>query len=411
MRFEQKLGVTLAIAGTLAACGGSDSGGTRPVNQSTATVSVPGLAATANFSFDLGTVVNGKYYLTDRTTKSVDVVDVNTLAVTQIKGTGASAFTGVAAGGNAVSGPNGINAITGTPLLFVGDVDSVKVVDTTTNTVTGTIKIGNTGFRADEGCYDADDRLYMIATPDADTPFASIIDATTQKLVATINWVDVDNATPAGGNEQCQYDPGTKSFVVNNDNTIANPHGELDLIPVSSIKGIPAGGTVNVFSLPGVKRFSLGACDPTGLALGPGTDAIVECRQGDKGATLTTLIVNRTTGAILTTVPFGGGDQVAYDARTNRYYVAGSRWHASGKNDQGGGCSAANPCTPSLGVIDASSRTLVATYATGNNAHSVAVDPDKGLVFVPISSAASPAGCATCATNGFNNAGIAVFAL
>jgi hypothetical protein len=46
---------------------------------------------------------------------------------------------------------------------------------------------------------------------------------------------------------------------------------------------------------------------------------------------------------------------------------------------------------------------------TGNNAHSVAVDPVSGRVFVPYSSAASPAGCATCADNGFIDGGILVF--
>jgi hypothetical protein len=410
MRIDKGLVIAFAITGAVTACSDSNNGGTPPVNQSTTIVNVPGLASTANFSFDLGTVVNGKYYLTDRNSKAIDVIDVNTLAITQIKGTGANAFTGVGPA-SATSGPNGINAITGTNLLLVGDVNTVRVVDTSTNTVTSSIVVGNAGVRADEGCYDPQHHLYMISSPDADVPFASFINADTLKLVATVRWVDVDNATPAGGNEQCQYDAASQSFIVNNDNTIANPHGELEVIPVASIQGIPAGGTVNVFSLPGVKRFSLGTCDPTGLDLGPGTDAIVECRQGDAGAALTTLIVNRTNGAIVATIPFGGGDQVAYDARTNRYYVAGGRWHASGKNDQGGGCSATNPCTPALAVIDAATRTLVATYVTGNNAHSVAVDPAKGLVFVPISSGAAPAGCANCTANGFPNAGILVFAL
>ena len=48
---------------------------------------------------------------------------------------------------------------------------------------------------------------------------------------------------------------------------------------------------------------------------------------------------------------------------------------------------------------------------SGNNAHSVAVDAASGLAFMPISSATAPAGCATCAANGFNDAGVAVFAI
>ena len=121
--------------------------------------------------------------------------------------------------------------------------------------------------------------------------------------------------------------------------------------------------------------------------------------------------MNRATGAVIATVPFGGGDQLAYDAATNSYYVAASRWHASGVNDKGGGCSAANPCAPTLGVINASTHALTRKIATGNNAHSVAVDPVHGLAFVPYSSSTNPAGCATCAANGFVNGGISVFSV
>ena len=409
MRFP-KLGTAMAAGLLVAGCGSGLSGGTPEANDATANIAVPGITAGKSFSFDLGTVVNGKYYLTDRNNKAVDVVDTSTLQLSLITGTGANAFAG-AQSSNAKSGPNGINAITGTTLLFAGDVNGVKVIDAPSATVIGGIPVSNTGFRADEGCFDADHHLYMIATPDADVPFASIINTDTQKVVSTIVWVDTDGTTPAGGNEQCQYDHGSQSFLVNNDNTIANPHGEVDVIPVASIQAIPAGGSANVFSLANVKRFPLGDCDPTGLDLGPGKEMAAECRQGDKGAKLTTLILDRTNGNVIATVPFGGGDQLAYDATTNSYYVAASRWHASGVNDQGGGCSAANPCTPSLGIIDAATHTLTRTIATGNNAHSVAVDPVHRLAFVPYSSATNPAGCATCAANGFVNGGISVFSI
>jgi hypothetical protein len=77
----------------------------------------------------------------------------------------------------------------------------------------------------------------------------------------------------------------------------------------------------------------------------------------------------------------------------------------------GGACSAASPCTPVLAIIDAMTYDVVARLPTGNNAHSVGVDSASGLAFMPISSAAAPAGCANCAANGFNDAGVAVFAI
>jgi hypothetical protein len=410
---KKKMTWIFAICATLvlASCGGGgDSGGDRPALD----VKVPNIVAGSSFSFDLGTVVNGKYFVTDRNNKSVDVIDIATGNLTSITGTGANAFVGCTPNASCVganngkSGPDGINWITGTSQFYVGDVDFVRIVDISANTVTKSIRVGTTGTRADEGCFDKDHNLYMISSPDADQPFASFINTTTGTLVATVNWVDT-NGTPAGGNEQCQYDSATQSFIVNNDATIANPHGEINVIPAADILGLAAGSTVNAFNLANVKRFPLGNCDPTGLDLGPGTDMVVECRPGDAGSALTTLIMNRNTGAVLATIPFGGGDQVAYDARTNKYYVAGSRWHASGKNENGGGCNATNLCSPMLGVIDAATRTLVRTLPTGNNAHSVAVDPVTGKIFVPYSSATAPGGCATCTPNGFIDGGITIY--
>jgi hypothetical protein len=250
----------------------------------------------------------------------------------------------------------------------------------------------------------------MISTPEATPPFATFIDATTQTIVATVTFTDSASA-PAAGLEQCRYDAGSDKFFVNNDGTTANPHGELDALPGASIRAIPAGGSVNYTALAGVGVYGEGNCDPTGLALGPGTDIAVGCREGTTAAPLLVQILNRNTGTIITSVNAGGGDQIEYDANTNRYYNAASRWTASGNAAVNGACSAASPCTPVLSIIDAGTRTLVAQLPTGNNAHSVAIDPVSGLAFMPISSATAPAGCATCVANGFNDAGIAVFAI
>jgi DNA-binding beta-propeller fold protein YncE len=165
------------------------------------------------------------------------------------------------------------------------------------------------------------------------------------------------------------------------------------------MKGTPIAPVVLTLPVPtpanGFKIFPLGACDPTGLDLGPGTDMAVSCRQGNAGDPLTVEILDRTNGTVRATVPIGGGDQIAYDAPTNRYYLAASRWTKSGLSS-GPACTAASPCTPVLAIIDAASRTLVQTAFTGNNAHSVAVDPVTHQVYLPFSSSAAPAGCATC---------------
>ena len=390
----------VGIAILLASCGGGGSGDSGSgLRQLAVTTAIPGVGTGTNFGFDLGTVVGNRYYFTDRNNAAVDVFDTATSAfVAQIKGTGSNAFAGLglnSKGGvdNSISGPDGINAVGN--LLYVGDVNSVKIVDPATLQVIKTVVVGSSGKRADEGCVDSVHGLYMIATPEADTPFATFINTTTQAVVAQVTFTDPSGA-PSAGLEQCRYDPASDTFYVNNDGTTANPNGELDAISGASIRGIAPGATVNYTSLAGTRAYSEGNCDPTGLALGPGNDIAVNCREGTTGAPLLVQIMDRTSGAILASINAGGGDQLEYDPATNRYYSGASRWTASGKAGTNGACSATSPCTPVLTVIDAATRKLVAQLPTGNNSHSVAVDPVTFKAFVPTSSGTSPGGCATC---------------
>jgi YVTN family beta-propeller protein len=399
--------ITIALAGALlAGCGGGGSSGSSSTSGPVAARLLPvtGTGASTNFSFDLGTVVGNRYYVTDRSNAAVDVFDTTTLAqVAQIKGTGANAFAGQGAD-NSVSGPDGINAVGNA--LYVGDVNSVKIIDPATNTVVKTITVGTQGVRADEGCVDSTHNLYMIATPEASTPYVTLINTQTQAVVANVTFTD-PAGNPSAGLEGCEYDPGTDAFYINNDGTTANPHGELTVMPGAAIRAIGTGQTVNYTALAGMKAYGLGNCDPTGLALGPNTDIAVNCREGTAGAPLEMLIMNRTTGATAATLNAGGGDQLIYSPEQNRYFNAASRWTSNGQS-AGGSCvlNGASMCTPRLITVDAGSRTVLAMAKSGNNAHSVAFDPATGYVFVPVSSDAKPSGCLDC-TNG--SAGVLVY--
>jgi hypothetical protein len=394
-----------------------------------ADVPIPSVATGTNFSFDLGTVdaSAGRYYFTDRNNKSVDVIDTKTnKLVTQITGGFAGCFTtanvavpNCVGADNGHSGPNGINLITGTNFIYVGDVASVKIIDKTSNTVIKSITVATTSggadthLRADEGCFDPDDNVYMVSNPEQTPPFATFISTATQTIIAKITFPD------SAGLEACVYDHGTKSFLVNNDGSTPNPHGEVDVIPASFVApGNPnfnAGNIDSGLPLPapngsnGFKVYPEGDCDPTGIDLGPGTDMAVSCREGTVGSALNVLIMDRTSGNILATVNAGGSDQISYDSNTNRYYAASSRWNATGKAiNNGGTCSSANPCTPVLNVIDAGSRKLVNQLQTGNNAHSVAVSGPDSKAFVPYSSASAPSGCSNCSGT-YPNGGVSVF--
>jgi hypothetical protein len=377
----------------LVACGG---GGDGNFSGNPRVTPIRAVGVGTNFAFDIGAVLGNRYFVTDRNNAAVDVFDTaNSAQVAQVKGTGANAFKGVGPD-NSTSGPDGLIVVGN--LLYVGDVDSVKIVDPATLSVVKTLSIPVGGHRNDEGCWDGTHGLAMIAAPEAPTPFVSLINTTTQTVVGTVTFTDTSNA-PSAGLEACRYDPDTDTFYINNDGTTANAHGELDVLPGAAVRAIPTGAAVNYTNLAGVKMYAEGNCDPTGLALGPGTDIAVGCREATTGAPLLVQIMNRATGQILASPNAGGGDQIEYNPGTNHYYNSSSRWTANGTAAANGTCGAASPCTPVLAVIDATSRTVISRLPSGNNAHSVAVDPATNKVFMPASSGSSPAGCSSCDPN------------
>ncbi|MFM0692893.1 hypothetical protein PQQ64_11385 [Paraburkholderia graminis] len=395
-----------SAAVAIAGCGGDDlnNGGPHHVSD----ISVPNVKAGVNFSFDIGVVLGSRYYFTDRNNASLDQIDIPSKTfVKLIQGSGPLAFTGLGPGPNSQAGPDGATPVGN--LIYAGDVNSVKVVDPSAGVVTSKITVSTTGVRADEGCVDSVHGIFMISSPEETPPFATFINTATQTVIAKVTFTD-SAGQPTAGLEACRYDTAGDNFYVNVDGSTANPHGELVKLPGAAIRAIPNGGTQNYTTLAGVVMYSEGNCDPTGLALGPGSDIAVGCREGTTGAPLLMQILNRSNGALLASLNAGGGDQLEYDAPTNRYYNAASRWTSSGNASTNGACSAASPCTPVLTIVDAGNRRVVTRLNTGNNAHSVAIDPATGLIFVPYSSATSPAGCPGCAANGFFNGGVSVFA-
>ena len=395
-----------SAAVAIAGCSGDDlnNGGPHHVSD----ISVPNVKAGVNFSFDIGVVLGSRYYFTDRNNASLDQIDIPSKAfVKLIQGSGPLAFTGLGSGPNSQAGPDGATPVGN--LIYAGDVNSVKVVDPSAGVVASKITVSATGVRADEGCVDSVHGIFMISSPEETPPFATFINTATQTVIAKVTFTD-SAGQPTAGLEACRYDAAGDNFYVNVDGSTANPHGELVKLPGAAIRAIPNGGTQNYTTLAGVAMYSEGNCDPTGLALGPGSDIAVGCREGTTGAPLLMQILNRSNGALLASLNAGGGDQLEYDAPTNRYYNAASRWTSSGNASTNGACSSASPCTPVLTIVDAGNRRIVTRLNTGNNAHSVAIDPATGLIFVPYSSATSPAGCPGCAANGFVNGGVSVFA-
>ena len=362
---QKHLALLLIVAAGLSGCGGGGDSSSPPASATPpkllTNIAVPNAASPA-FSFDISYTEAGQYYLADRNNKAVDVVDTQSNAlVAQITGP----FAGIGATTDE-SGPDGIVGVTGTHTIYVGDVDSVKVVDTSTRQITNTIPISTSGQRVDEGCYDPDDHLVMIASPGDTPPFVSFISTATQSVTTKLVFND------SSGLEACVYDPASKSFLINNDGTTANPDGEVDVITAASV----ASGSQVVS-----KSFPLGKCGPAGMAIGPGNDVLIGCDL-PAGDPLITLILDRTTGAIVANVPFGGVDQVAYDPVSNRYFLPARHYVTSGT-------AASSGYTPEMGVIDGATRQLLFKVPVGTGAHSVAIDSTQQRVYVPFQAGAS----------------------
>ena len=431
------LSVGVAVSLALVGCGGGGSNNSSPPAATgpvlLATMPVTGISSAVSFAFDLGQVdaTAKRYYVTDRTNQSVDVFDTTTNAlVTQLKNNFTGCKTtpngpldasclpvaGVAVNNDA-SGPDGLDVVGAN--LFVGDVNSLKVMDKTSGAVVRTIVIGAaSGLRADEGCFDSVDGLYAISSPGESPPFMTIVDATSHNTLATLYF-------QSAGLEACLFDATTGNFFVNNDGSAANPRGELDGYSAATFVALKPGtaaattGTQYFFpgatisgatpaaavAFPGTTvAHPLGNCDPTGLALGPGTDIGSMCRQGVVGELLTFQILNKTTGALVKELNAGGGDQIAFDTVSNRWFLSDSRWTAGGTSCGGG--SVACPLTPVLAIVDGTSRAVITRLDNGNNSHSVAVLPGvggaPGKVFTPFTAPSAAGGGAAFLNGGLN---------
>jgi hypothetical protein len=347
--------IAAIVAIGIAGCGGGSSNPATPTVR--ASIAIPN-STTPAFSFDISYADSGKYYLADRNNAAVDVVDThsNTL-IGQIKG----GFTGNGASPE-TSGPDGLVGIPGTNILYAGDVNNIKVIDTSAQQVVGTIPISTSGNRVDEGCYDPDDNIVMFASPADTPPFVTFIANGTRTVLTKLTF------PTSSGLEACVYDPNTKRFLINNDGTPANPNGEVDAITAASV--VAAAPTVSA-------AYPLGNCAPTGLALGPGNDMLVGC-DPDAGVPLQSLILDRTTGSTIATIPFGGVDQIAYDPKSNRYFMPA-------RHETANGIAASSGFTPLLGVVDASQRKLIAQVPVGTGVHSVAIDNATDQVYLPYS--------------------------
>ncbi len=321
------------------------------------TIHVPGAPLA---SFDIGFVNSqGIYALSDRSNKSVDLFDA-----------ASGKFLGRAAGfkgydkatGTAVAGPDGVVAV-GAREFWAGDGDStVKIVDLKSKSIIATIPTGGRK-RVDEMTYDARDHLVVVVNSADEPPFVTFISSRTRRILGKIV---LKRATD--GAEQPAWDPATG----------------LLYLPIPVVDHVDADGAVAVID-PRTrtleKLIPVAKCMPAGLAVGPRGRLLLGCSDDAiaAGFPAKSLVLDARSGRILATIhEVGGSDEVWYDAKSRRYFLA----------------AVGNPGGPVLGVIDAITNRWLGNFPSGPAAHSVTADPNTGKVFVPIQAHAGGGDCA-----------------
>jgi DNA-binding beta-propeller fold protein YncE len=304
-------------------------------------------------SFDISFVdqKSQRYYLADRSNKSLDVFDAkDNKFIGRVGG-----FIGpVMVNGkvnNDKSGPDGVVIVGNT--AWVGDGDStVKIIDLKSMKVVDTFSTGGES-RVDEMAYDPKDQVFIGINNAEEPPFATLVSTKPgHKILAKIPFPDATD-----GAEQPGYNAADGKFYVSIPELKKDVHnGGVAVIDPKTAKL--------------VKIIPVQNCHANGLAFGPKQNFVLGCTADGKEMPANITIMNAKTGAVVANVAdIGGADMVAYGKKNNHYYTASRNM----------------PEGPVLGVIDATTNKLLQKIALkGGNPHSVAVNDSNGHVFVPV---------------------------
>jgi hypothetical protein len=292
---------------------------------------------------------NGKFYLSDANNKQVDVVDTKTNKL--LAPFGAGTFTGIGGCNNfdySQQGPDGMTADSHGQ-LWVGSGDSTEhVFDADSGKQVAIVNTGGT-LRADEQTFDERDNVIIVTNPDETTPFYSLINATTHKILGKYY---VPGAT---GLEQPAWDATNDMVYMSVPSTTASPNGgEVAVLNPADLAN------------PFVKALTIGSdCGPSGLAIDQARQlAALGCAGSAELMDLHSGEIVKTISQVIDT------DEVWFNPSESRFYY-GSYTYGDHQS--------------ALGVISSATRSFVTNVELGkNNFHSAAADSADNKVYVPI---------------------------
>jgi len=340
--------------------------------------------------------ITGFYYVADRSNNAVDVLNGSSHAL--IGQVGVGLFGGQQAS-TAVSGPDGVVVVNsgGVATLYAGNGSPVVAQSSTLLTFNvnnpaaavqqGSVNTGGT-FRVDEMAFDPVDKLLIVAN-NADAPaFATLIHATPPTPTTAVAHITIPGQVSDGGMEQSVWDPNTHTFFVSIPSFNGSDPGGVAQIGTN-------GAVINTYNFATLSGGSITSCSSSGLALGGSGKLMVGCGNAGSQTVILDPTANGGNGAIVDLLfAVSGSDELWYDPVSGRFYATGVNAAGDRVIDI-----FADGTFALLQSID-----LTALGADHVNAHSVAVNPLNGDLFVPL-----PGTTATATDTLCPNGCIAVF--
>jgi PEP-CTERM motif len=356
--------VGTALAGLIAATAIVSPAAALPISLLT-TIAIPSDSANTQpggefneFDISFFNPATGTDYVADRSNAAVDV-----FGGLAFLGRTPDIFAGEAAT-HETSGPDGVVVVNSgsSHILFAGDYPSLLRTFTLssaglpTGTAFPALNTGGT-FRVDEMSYSPSANLVLVAN-NADTPaFATLVNASTGTTV--VGHIVVPNTV---GMEASVWDPHTGTFFVSVPQFGASPSDPGGIAEIST-----SGVVLNTFHF---SSFGISSCSPAGLVLGASGHLMAGCSNSGTQTIVFDPTANAGKGAIVKTFSeISGSDELWYDPNDHDFYVTGTT--ASGSE--------------AFDIINDTTLNILASVSLPDvDAHSIAVDPFNGDVYVPL---------------------------
>ncbi|MGB7037102.1 MAG: hypothetical protein WBD71_16435 [Xanthobacteraceae bacterium] len=361
-----------------------------------ATVEPPTKSTLNGFDISFVDASLGEYFLSDSTDKAILAINLSTKTPVLLGATagftGAPATCGVP---HACNGPDGNFTVhdRNGPQIWAGNGNSDVIIlsypsgSLVKDLSTATPGLATNYYRADEGCWDPEDHLALVANDSAlPAPYINFIRTDNYTIVkqivfdgksgpSTLGGISIGHGPNAtNGIEQCQWNAREHAFYLN-------------LPEVNGTGSDTADGNVvviNPHTLQIVQKFDIPVADcagPQGMAIGPAPQILLGCNA--KGPPNNTgpqnaAVMDEENGHLIKVLDNqGGNDEVWYNPGDGHYSLAEGS-HAT---------------TDYLGIVDSQpiavdqQIAIAPPPAAGSGPHSVAEDPIFNEIYLPIEAA------------------------